>query len=123
MPRILIVEDSQDIRFIVREILQRKGYTTVEAENGLEALETLERDSQVDLIISDIRMAKMNGLELLGELKQRYPHIPAIILSVHTVPEWIDEAMQKGAVSYLIKPFTPAQLLGAVERHLIRAAP
>ena len=122
MPRILIVEDSSDIRFIIQEILKRKGYTTVEAENGLQALEVLERDSRIDLIISDVRMAKMNGLELLGELKERFPHIPAIILSVHTVPEWIDEAMQKGAVSYLTKPFTPDQLLSAVEQHLIRAA-
>lgn len=121
MPRILIVEDSQDIRFIIREILKRKGYQSVEAENGLKALEVLEGDRQFDLIISDLRMAKMGGLELLGELQSRFPGIPTIILSVHTVPEWIDEAMQKGAVSYLTKPFTPDQLVAAVEQHLIHA--
>ena len=119
MPRILIVEDSQDIRFIVREILKRKGYESAEADNGLKALEILEKDSRFDLIISDIRMAKMGGLELLGELRDRFPGIPTIILSVHTVPEWIEEAMQKGAVSYLAKPFTPDQLIEAIEQHLI----
>jgi len=122
MPRILIVEDSQDIRFIIREILKRKNYQTVEAENGLQALDVLEQDSHFDLIISDLRMAKMGGLELLGELQNRFPGIPTIILSVHTVPEWIDEAMQKGAVSYLTKPFTPDQLVSAVEQHLVQAA-
>lgn len=122
MPRILIVEDSQDIRFIVREILKRKGYESAEADNGVQALEILENDSRFDLIISDIRMAKMGGLELLGELRDRFPGIPTIILSVHTVPEWIDEAMQKGAVSYLAKPFTPEQLITAIEQHLVHTA-
>src|SRR6185295_9093309 len=118
MPHILIVEDSADVRFIVREILRRKGYDTAEAENGIQALELLENNSRFDLIISDVRMAKMGGLQLLSELKDRFPGIPTIMLSVHTVPEWIDEAKQKGAVSYLSKPFTPDQLLFAVEQHL-----
>ena len=118
MPRILVVEDSSDVRFIIREILRRKGYETAEAENGVQALELLEKNSHFDLIISDVRMAKMGGLQLLSELKERFPAIPTIMLSVHTVPEWIDEAKQKGAVSYLSKPFTPDQLVAAVEQHL-----
>ena len=88
MPRIMIVEDSREVRLVICEILKRKGYMTVEAENGLEALELLEQESRVDLIISDLR---------------------------------IDEAMQKGAVDYLIKPFTREQLLSVVEHHLIHA--
>jgi CheY-like chemotaxis protein len=122
MPRILIVEDSNDVRFIISEILRRKGFETAEASNGVQALEFLDGDSRIDLIISDVRMAKMGGLELLSELKQRFPHIPTIMLSVHTVPEWIEQARQRGAVSYLTKPFTPDQLVSAIEQHLVSAA-
>jgi CheY-like chemotaxis protein len=121
MPRILIVEDNRDIRFIIHEILKRNGYEAVEAENGIHALEILKDDSHFDLIISDLRMAKMTGLELLDQLRENYPGIPTIILSVHRVPEWVDEAMQKGAVTYLTKPFTPEQLVSAVNKYLLQA--
>jgi DNA-binding NtrC family response regulator len=119
MPRILVVEDSTDIRFIIREILKRNGYECVEAENGIQALDLIERDGRFDLVITDVRMAKMTGLELLGEIQQRFPSLPAIVLSVHTIPEWIEEAMQKGALTYLAKPFTPEQLMAAIEHSLI----
>jgi len=110
MARVLLVEDDHNMRFLIAKILQRAGYETCEADNGRRALEILKNDDFVDLVISDFLMPEMNGLEFLELIKKQHPGIPVVMLSVHTRVDWIDEAMQKGAVAYLLKPFTREQL-------------
>jgi CheY-like chemotaxis protein len=114
MPRILVVEDDDSSRNLIARILQRLGYDTVEATNGLLALDILEHSNQFDLIVSDVRMSPMDGLNLLMRVKQNYPHIPVLMTSVHGRPEWISEAEDKGASGFLLKPFVKTQLADAV---------
>ena len=118
MPRILVVDDNQDIRFIVREILKRKDYEIVEAANGLRALEALESNGHFDLILSDVRMAQMDGLQLLDQLKERGYKIPVVILTVYSSSDEPKIAIEKGAAGYLLKPFTGRQLIAMVEQQL-----
>lgn len=115
MPLILVVEDDDSSRNLIARILQRLGYKTAEATNGLLALAILEQNSQFDLIVSDVRMSPMDGLSLLSHVKQIYPHIPVLLTSVHGRPEWISEAQDKGASGFLLKPFIKNQLAEAVE--------
>ena len=114
MARVLIVDDDLSLRFAVVLILKQAGYETVEAANGLDALHILKRDASFDVILSDVQMDQMNGIRLLEELGKDYPHIPAVMLSVFS--EWSAEAAEKGAVSYLPKPFSRQQLVTTVQR-------
>lgn len=109
MARVLLVEDDHNMRFLLAQILNRAGYETFEAENGRRALGVL-KENDLDLVISDFLMPEMNGLEFLELVQKQHPEIPLIMLSVHTRVDWVDEAMQKGAVAYLLKPFTREQL-------------
>ena len=94
---------------------ERLGYDTAEAANGEAALDLLARDSQYDLLISDVRMAPMDGLILLAEVKNQYPDIRVLMTSVHGRPDWINNAMSSGANGFLLKPFIKDQLAEAVE--------
>lgn len=115
MSRILVVEDDDSTRNLIARILQRLGYDTTEAASGQAALDLLARDSQYDLVISDVRMAPMDGLILLAEIKHHYPAIPVLMTSVHGRPDWISSAMSSGANGFLLKPFIKDQLAEAVE--------
>lgn len=115
MPRILIVEDDRNTRLLVVQLLSRTGYDVAEADNGLNALKLLDNDSDFDLILSDVRMAGMDGLELLASVKQYYSSIPVLMLSVHTRSDWVEQALETGAAGYLRKPFTGDELLNAVQ--------
>jgi CheY-like chemotaxis protein len=115
MPRILVVEDDDSTRNLIARILQRLGYATTEATNGQAALDLLAHDSHYDLLISDVRMAPMDGLILLAEVKNHYGHIPVLMTSVHGRPEWINSAKTSGANGFLLKPFIKDQLAAAVE--------
>ena len=114
MARVLIVDDDLSLRFAVVLILKQAGYETVEAANGLDALHILKQDAGFDVILSDVQMDQMNGIRLLEELGKDYPHIPAVMLSVYS--EWSVEAAEKGAASYLPKPFSRQQLVATVQK-------
>jgi DNA-binding NtrC family response regulator len=115
MSRILVVEDDDSSRNLIARILQRLGYQTEDVANGLFALDWLRRDNNFDLIITDVRMSPIDGLDLLREVQQQYPNIPVLMTSVHGRPEWINEAMDNGASGFLLKPFVKNQLAEAVE--------
>jgi len=115
MPRILVVEDDPSSRNLIARILQRLGYETAETENGLAALDVLRQDDSFALILSDVRMAPMDGLNLLTEVKRLYPHIPVLLTSVHGRPEWINQALENGASGFLPKPFVKNELAEAVQ--------
>jgi CheY-like chemotaxis protein len=123
MSRILVVEDDDSTRNLIARILQRLGYDITEAANGQAALDLLARDPQYDLLISDVRMAPMDGLVLLAEVKNHYPDIPVLMISVHGRPEWITTAMNSGANGFLLKPFVKDQLAEAVESILTPMKP
>jgi two-component system chemotaxis response regulator CheY len=108
MKNVLIVEDSKAIRSMIRVSLEEAGdFFAVEAGNGFEALKTLPTRS-FDLIITDINMPDINGLELIGYVKSNptYRDIPLIIVSTEKSEEDKKRGLALGAAGYVVKPFT-----------------
>lgn len=120
MKTILIVEDSPTMRSIVASTIESlDGYRTVEAANGFEALRILPR-GQIDLIITDINMPDINGLELISYLKNNslYEKTPLFILSTEGSERDREKGLSLGADEYLVKPFDPAELQELIRRYL-----
>ncbi|BDG61381.1 response regulator [Caldinitratiruptor microaerophilus] len=121
MKRILVVDDSNMTRKMVISILSREGYQVDSAGNGLEALERLYQTAY-DLVITDINMPQMDGLEFLRQVRQesQYGRLPVLVLSSNSSPEEVQRTMRAGASLYLIKPAPPEKLLESV-RALLKA--
>ena len=111
---ILVAEDDFKTRLLIKIMLQRAGYRTDEAEDARQALDVLDSDTPVDLMISDVIMPDVDGLELLEQAQKEHPHIPVILLSGQRKTDWIQKALDKGAVGCLSKPFTQDELVKAV---------
>lgn len=103
--KILFVEDEEDLLSIITDALTKLQANFVTATNGLKALEAVEANSDIDLIVTDINMPHMNGLELLKALSDKGVKIPVIIMSAHTETEYINKAKEYGVTEYLLKPF------------------
>jgi CheY-like chemotaxis protein len=115
MTHILIVEDDANTRYLIKQNLEREGYTIFEAENGVEALDTLSQNPDIQAILSDVNMEQMDGITLLTHLREDYPEIPVIMLSAYGRMDWVEQAMGTGAACYLLKPFTRRQLIDIVQ--------
>ena len=120
MKRILVVDDERQIVRMLRASLQSSGYDVVSAGNGTEALEQL-KSNPVDLIITDLAMPEMNGLELTRAVR-RAAQTPIIVLSVRDTEQMKVRALDEGANDYVTKPFNMQELLARV-RVQLRAAP
>lgn len=120
MYRILIVEDSAMVRSLLVSTLDVAGdYEFVETASGFEALKVLPRSS-FDLIITDINMPDINGLELVSFIRKNdnYKEIPLFIISTEGSDEDIRRGLALGANEYIIKPFKPRELQGTVLKYL-----
>jgi nitrogen regulation protein NR(I) len=106
---ILIVDDEPSIRKVLGAHLRRDGYDVTVAASGVEAIETLQEEG-ADLVITDLRMPGMDGLELLRWVKQSYPGLPVIMLTAHGTVDSAVEALKRGAQDYLTKPFDQDEL-------------
>ena len=113
MQRILIVEDSATVRTLLASTLEElePPVKVIEASNGFEALRVLPRES-VDLVITDINMPEINGLELVSFVKgnAQYRDIPLVIVSTEGSDKDREKGMQLGADAYVVKPFEPEAL-------------
>jgi len=117
---ILVVDDSSTTRSLIASHLSEAGdYDIVEAASGFEALKVLPT-RKVDLIITDINMPDINGLELIHFIKENpiYRHIPTMIVTTEDSAEDRRRGMELGAREYLVKPFTADDLKAAVGRAL-----
>jgi two-component system, NtrC family, response regulator AtoC len=112
--KILIVDDDVDALALMEELFENKGYQPVTATNGLKALEQI-REDEPDMVITDIRMPEMDGMQLLTELSKRYPHIPVIMITAHGTIEAAVEAIKMGARDYILKPLRLDEILTKVE--------
>lgn len=124
MKNVLIVEDSKAIRSMIRVSIEEVGeFFAVEANNGFEALRTLPT-RPFDLIITDINMPDINGLELIGFVKSNpsYRDIPLIIVSTEKTEEDKKRGMALGAAGYVVKPFRKEDLITVVKKALERSA-
>ena len=120
MPRILIIDDEQDLRLILREALEYVGYEVVEARNGDEGLQHY-RETPADLIITDIIMPGKGGLETIGELQREDPHVKIIAISGGSsfgYADALDIAKQLGARRVFRKPFQLPEMCQAVREAL-----
>lgn len=120
MKKVLIVEDSPTMRAIlVSTIESLDGFTAVEASNGFEALRLLPRE-EIDLIITDINMPDINGLELISYLKNNslYSTKPLIILSTERSDKDREKGLALGADEYMVKPFDPVELQELVRKYV-----
>jgi two-component system chemotaxis response regulator CheY len=117
---ILIADDSASMRAFLVAIVEALGdYQIVEASSGFEALRLLPRD-RVDLILTDINMPDINGLELISYLRNHpnYKDIPLFIISTEGSPKDIEKGKQLGADEYIVKPFSPATLQQLINKYL-----
>ena len=120
MKNVLVVEDSKAIRSMIRVALEEAGgYFAIEAGSGFEALKTLPT-RRFDLIITDINMPDINGLELIGYVKSNsaYRDIPFVIVSTEKSEEDKKRGMALGAAGYVVKPFKKEELIAMVTRAL-----
>jgi len=120
---ILIADDESLIRMDLREILEENGYqVSGEAKSGVEVLNLLA-STIPDLLIMDIKMPELDGLETLQKLNQAldYPKIPVILLTAYGQPELIEQAASLGVFAYLVKPIKENELLAAISVTLARA--
>jgi two-component system, NtrC family, response regulator AtoC len=114
---ILVVDDEQPIRNLVREFLHRAGHDTIEAAGAEEALEILD-EKLPDLIVCDMKMPKMDGLALIEEARKRDASLSIIMLTGYGTIETAVEAMRRGAVDFVEKPVSMDRLTGAVQKAL-----
>ena len=116
-PRILVVDDEPSMREMLRIVLRRDGYDVLVAENGKEAIEHLQREP-VDLLLSDIRMPDLSGVEVLRTAKDLNRDVVAFMMTAFASTDTAVEAMRLGAVDYFTKPFSMDELRLKVRQHL-----
>jgi CheY-like chemotaxis protein len=115
--RVLIVEDSSDLRYLFARVLQRQGFRVYEASNGQEALECV-REIQPDVIVSDVMMPEMDGIELIRRLRAMpaTAEIPIVIITAAATDEVRRDAGRLGAADVLEKPLNWRTLLARVSQ-------
>lgn len=120
MAKILVIEDQDDVRATIREMLVRGGYEVTEAANGKEALQLIEKHAP-EAVITDILMPEMDGLETIRHIVKNRPHLPVIAYTASLTTPYLHVAQQMGAIYGLFKPFTQAKLLDTVRKALEQA--
>ena len=118
MARILLIEDEDSLRTVLRETIEHFGHTVIEARNGKEGLERFQH-ANADLVITDIVMPEMDGLEVLMALRNRQPPVKVIAISgAQSVEDYLDSARLMGAARVLLKPFGSEALMAAINKLL-----
>ncbi len=117
--RILVVDDEPDVRKIVRLYLEKAGYDVTEAEDGQQAgqeIKSGENPLLLDVILTDIRMPKLNGLEAIQFFQQEFPRVSLIVLTGFPDLTMATSLMKNGIIDYLVKPVEKEKLLTAVAK-------
>src|SRR5262245_50413996 len=118
MARLLVVDDERNIRVRLASFFEGCGHVVQTAGSGKEALELLASNESADLVLTDYRMAELNGVELLQQIKRQLPETPVILMTAYGTIENAVAAMKAGAYDYLAKPFSLEQIQHVVERAL-----
>jgi two-component system chemotaxis response regulator CheY len=114
---ILIVDDSESIREAVSFELERSGYSVLKAVDGKDALSVM-KDSRIDLLLTDLHMPVMNGLELIRVVRKTdgFRNIPILFLTTETQQALLEEAKRSGATGWITKPFNAEKLIKTVKK-------
>ena len=113
--RVLIVDDDSSVRRVTQVQLEHEGYTVSTAASGQEALHILENTLH-DLVITDLRMPGMSGIDLLRQIRANYPRVAVIIVTAHGSHKNVMEALKLGAYDHITKPVNPDALRSIVRR-------
>ena len=121
-PRILVVDDEEDVREILRDRLEMYGYEVLTAADGVEALERVEEMSP-ELVLLDIRLPKLDGMEVLSRMRRKHPETLVIIITAYmTIQHAVEAIMKQGAYDFIEKPFDPDLIRIKVDKALERQA-
>lgn len=116
--RVLVVDDEADVRKAVSLALTKSGYQVIEADDGKKAVEVISSDDNplmVDMIICDIRMPNVNGVEAIAYFRRQYPALPIIVLTGFPDVQLATSLLKQGVADYVVKPVERDKLVAAVE--------
>ncbi len=122
MAKVLVVDDDVSLREFLAIFLRKEGHEVVSAQNGLQALEMLHADAGIDLVLTDVRMPRMGGLDLLAEMRERQIATQVIVMTAYSTTEIALEAMRRGAYDYVVKPFQLDEMRLILEKCLEKKA-
>ncbi|MEX2104270.1 MAG: response regulator [Bacilli bacterium] len=117
--KLLIVDDQFGIRILLNEVFEKEGYVTFQAANGKSALQIV-RNEDPDLVLLDMKIPGMDGLEILKHTKKINPNIKVIMMTAYGELDMIKEASELGAITHFTKPFDIDELRDEVNKHLGR---
>jgi two-component system response regulator (stage 0 sporulation protein F) len=115
--KILIVDDQFGIRILLNEVFQKEGYQTFQAANGIQALDILKKHDP-DLVLLDMKIPGMDGIEILKRMKVIDPNIRVIIMTAYGELDMIQEARNLGALTHFAKPFDIDDIRVAVRKYM-----
>nr|WP_263324141.1 response regulator [Neobacillus sp. Marseille-Q6967] len=119
--KILIVDDQFGIRILLNEVFQKEGYKTFQAANGIQALDIVTKHDP-DLVLLDMKIPGMDGIEILKRMKVIDPDIRVIIMTAYGELDMIQEAKDLGAITHFAKPFDIDDIRAAVRKHMPQKA-
>ncbi len=111
---ILIVDDSQDLTHVIADFLSMYGYQVHTARDGYDALECMH-SQQIQVVVSDIHMPRMDGFTLMGEIRTKYPGVPIVLITGFSISEAQKMAFERGANAFVAKPFKLKELKRVIE--------
>lgn len=116
---ILIVDDNEINRFILESILKRLGYYTISANNGLDAIEKLETEKHIHIVLTDLKMPRLDGYELTKYIREKYSaDIPVIAISAEDPGETENKALSSGCNEFISKPYTGDHIRIALTKYI-----
>jgi two-component system response regulator AtoC len=115
MNKILVVDDELNMRLVLKTLLQKEGYGVATASDGLEALKVL-KSGDVNVVVTDLKMPKLDGMALLDRIIREYPSTPVIIITAHGTVATAVDALKKGAFDYITKPFERDELKSVIHK-------
>ncbi len=117
-PHILVIDDEEGIRYILESKLYQNGYIVTVAATGLHATQKIKSGKNFDLIICDLKMPGISGLDLFKQVKELAPDTPFILITGHPEKDKIMEALKLGVKEVMLKPFKHLEMMEKIKRHL-----
>ncbi len=114
---VLVIDDEQLMRDFVKETLSRSGYKVAIASDGKSGMDILEKEP-IDLVVTDLKMSRMDGLEVLHQVRTGFPGVDVVVMTAYATVETAVSALKDGAVDYIMKPFTPDEIEVVVQKAL-----
>ncbi|MHB8918173.1 MAG: sigma-54-dependent transcriptional regulator [Desulfocucumaceae bacterium] len=118
---VLIIDDEKGMRWALEKALQSEGYDVITVDNGFDGISVLDK-TRVSLVLLDYKMPDLDGLETLNRIKQNHPNVPVIFMTAFSSMPTALEAIKRGAVGYITKPFQLVDLKSAIKRAIEQSA-